>query len=97
MTSGVSPAETMVANFSKAWPQGSEVISTWVPGLSFSNPATMLFSVSVRSGLVITSTSFSVVSAAAGADRDERQDGCKQQAFQHRISPQVFRLYRLAD
>ncbi|SCM76993.1 hypothetical protein KL86PLE_40799 [uncultured Pleomorphomonas sp.] len=64
-TSGVSPAETMVANFSKAWFHGSEMISTLVPGLASSNVLTMPFSVSVRSGLVITSTSFSVVSARA--------------------------------
>jgi hypothetical protein len=65
MTSGTSPAETMVANFWKASPQGSEMISTFVPGLAASNFPTMDFSVSVRSGLVITSTSFSVVSASA--------------------------------
>jgi len=35
-TSGVSPAETMVANFSNASPQGSEMISTLVPGLAAS-------------------------------------------------------------
>ena len=65
MTSGISPAETMVANFWKASPQGSEMISTLVPGFSASNLPTIDFSVSVRSGLVITSTSFSVVSAMA--------------------------------
>ena len=64
-TSGVSPADTMVANFSNASPQGSEMISTLVPGLAASNLPTIDFSVSVRSGLVMTSTSFSVVSASA--------------------------------
>ena len=64
-TSGVSPAETMVANFSNASPQGSEMISTLAPGLAASKVATISFSVSVRSGLVMTSTSFSVVSASA--------------------------------
>src|SRR5690348_6162465 len=56
----------MVANFSKAWLQGSEVISTWVPGLASSKVLTICFRVSVRSGLVMTSTRLSVVSAAAG-------------------------------
>jgi hypothetical protein len=65
ITSGVSPAETMVANFWKASFQGSEMISTLVPGLAASNLPTMDFSVSVRSGLVMTSTNFSVVSASA--------------------------------
>src|SRR5258707_14416788 len=55
----------MVANFSNACPQGSEVISTWVPGLASSKVLTICFSVSVRSGLVMTSTRLSVVSAAA--------------------------------
>ena len=63
-TSGDSPAETMVANFSNASPQGSEMISTLVPGLAASNLPTIAFSVSVRSGLVITSTSFSVSAVA---------------------------------
>src|SRR5688572_11479183 len=55
----------MVANFWQASPHGSEMISTLVPGLAVSNLATIDFSVSVRSGLVITSTSLSVVSASA--------------------------------
>ncbi|MNV87976.1 hypothetical protein D3C71_1821420 [compost metagenome] len=55
----------MVANFWNASPQGSEMISTVVPGLAASNLATIDFSVSVRSGLVMTSTSFSLVSASA--------------------------------
>ena len=41
------------------------MISTLVPGLAASNFLTIAFSVSVRSGLVITSTSFRVVSASA--------------------------------
>src|SRR4029077_3842048 len=65
-TSGVSPAETMVANFSKAWPHGREVISTCTPGLASSKVLTICFSVSVRSGLVMTSTRLRVVSARAG-------------------------------
>ena len=65
ITSGVSPAETIVANFWNASFQGSEMISTFVPGLAASNFPTSDFSVSVRSGLVMTSTSFSVVSAMA--------------------------------
>ena len=55
----------MVANFWKASLHGSEMISTLVPGLAASNFETMPFSVSVRSGLVMTSTSFKVVSASA--------------------------------
>ncbi|MNT14545.1 hypothetical protein D3C72_1495550 [compost metagenome] len=54
-----------MANFWKASLQGSEMISTLVPGLALSNFETMPFSVSVRSGLVMTSTSFKVVSASA--------------------------------
>ncbi len=57
ITSGTSPAETMVANFWKASLHGREMISTLVPGLAASNFETMPFSVSVRSGLVMTSTS----------------------------------------
>ena len=66
----------MVANFWNASPQGSEMMSTLVPGLAASNLPTIDFSVSVRSGLVITSTSFSVVSASARA-RHQRGGECR--------------------
>src|ERR1700722_5921027 len=59
----------MVASFSKDGPQGSEVISTRTSGLASSKVLTMLLRVSVRSGLVITSTSFTVVAASAGSDK----------------------------
>jgi hypothetical protein len=55
----------MVRNFSKAWPQGSDTSSTLMPGLAVSNSAICFLSSSVRGGLVITSTIFSVVSASA--------------------------------
>ena len=55
------------------------MISTLVPGLAASNLPTIAFSVSVRSGLVITSTSFSVVSASAlVANSAARRCGDKQ-------------------
>src|SRR6478735_1461793 len=63
--SGVSPADTMVANFSNAWLHGRDVISTFTPGLAASKLFTMPLSVSVRSGLVMTSVSFRVVWATA--------------------------------
>ncbi len=59
-TSGVSPAETVVANCSKAWPQGSDVISTVTPGFCASKPFTISRRVAVRSGLVMTSVSLRV-------------------------------------
>src|ERR1700722_18070588 len=58
----------MVASFSKDGPQGREVISTRTSGLASSKVLTMLLRVSVRSGLVITSTSFKVVAASAEGD-----------------------------
>src|SRR6202051_4625323 len=59
----------MVASFSKDGPQGREVISTRTSRLASSKVLTMLLRVSVRSGLVITSTSFKVVVAGAVGDK----------------------------
>src|ERR1700693_6309763 len=59
----------MVANFSNDGPQGSDVTSTRTSGLASSKVLTMALSVSVRSGLVITSTSFRVVAALALGSR----------------------------
>src|SRR4051794_12485221 len=59
------PPWTMVASFSKACPQGSDVTSTFTPGFACSNLASRPFRNSVRGGLVITSVSLSVVSARA--------------------------------
>ena len=65
-TSGAFPPATIVASFSKAWPHGREIISTFTSGLLASKAATVVFSVSVLAGLVMTSTSLRFVSARTG-------------------------------
>ena len=78
-----------MANFSKACPQGSEMISTFTPGLASSKVLTIYFRVSVRSGLVITSTSLSVVSARACVGHQGGGGSGKQKFSHHGSLPSV--------